>query len=184
MDFNSYQQRFQEIITATHPEAPYNNPAYLEYTQLNWSRQQRWLKLGVLNTQLSALIKSIGNPQQWIIITEPWCGDAAHSVPFLHKLASLNPLITTDYQLRDQPPFLIEQYLTRGSKSIPKLIIREAEKDLATWGPRPQGCQLVFDQLKADNADMQQSKIAVQKWYNEDKGISLQAELLEIFSGL
>ncbi len=98
-------------------------------------------------------------------------------------LAALNPLVTTEYQLRDAEPFLIQHYLTNGGKSIPKLISRDAEgKDLFTWGPRPEACQAVYDQLKAENADFETIKTEIQKWYNDDKGQSLQREMLAVLA--
>lgn len=182
MDFIAYQQLFQDILTDTHSRFPYDDPHYLNYTRLNWSRQERWLKVGVLNEELVELITSISTKQNWTIITEPWCGDASHSLPFIQRLSALNPLIKVDYQLRDSEPFLINSYLTRGSKSIPKLIIADAENtNLAVWGPRPAGCQLLYEQLVKDHVVMEQQKIALQQWYNADKGVSLQQELVVIF---
>jgi hypothetical protein len=181
MNFIAYQQLFLDILDNPNPPAPYDNPDYLNYTKLNWSRQERWLKTGVLNDELVTIIQFIGKKQIWIIITEPWCGDAAHTLPFLHRLSELNPLIQVDYQLRDSEPFLINQYLTNGSKSIPKLIITDEDhKELAVWGPRPVGCQLLYEQLVIDHVPMDQKKIALQQWYNADKGVSLQNELITI----
>lgn len=183
MNFTAYQQVFESILQDANPTAPYNNPDYLNYTKLNWSRQQRWLKTGVLSEEMITAVKNITEPQQWIVITEPWCGDASHIVPFLYKIAELNPLIQLDIQLRDTAPFLIEQYLTNGGKSIPKLIIRDNDNnDMAVWGPRPVGCQVLYDRLKAANADFEQMKIELQQWYNEDKGRSLQQELLSVIN--
>ncbi|MES2063844.1 MAG: thioredoxin family protein [Bacteroidota bacterium] len=179
MHFIAYQQIFQQILNDVHPPAPYHDPDYLNYAKLNWSRQQRWLKSGILNEELAAIIGSIKQEQYWTIITEPWCGDAAHIIPFLHRLAELNPLIKVDYQLRDSEPFLIEQYLTNGTKSIPKLIITDdSHNELAVWGPRPAKCQDLYIRLLNDHVDMEQKKIALQQWYNADKGISLQKELI------
>lgn len=145
----------------------------------------RWLKKGELSATFVETVKGISQPQQWIVITEPWCGDAAHSVPFIQLAAELNPLISVDYELRDAEPFRINEYLTGGSKSIPKLIIRDSQgADLATWGPRPVACQKLFDRLKAENADFEQQKIATQQWYNADKGQSVQAELETILTAL
>lgn len=178
MNFQQYQTLFQEILSNPDPIAPYDNADYLDYTKLNWSRQQRWLKTGVLDPVLSKAIADIKKPQQWIVITEPWCGDAAHTVPFIHMLTELNPLITASYQLRDAEPFLIEQYLTNGGKAIPKLIIRdEAGNDLVNWGPRPAACQEVYSMLTAEKADFERVKTELQKWYNQDKGVSFQQEL-------
>jgi hypothetical protein len=180
MNFTRYQEYFQSILNAEHPRAPYNDPAYINYTKLNWSRQQRWIKVGELNKDLESLVKEIKIPQQWIVISEPWCGDAAHIVPFIYKLSQLNSLITLDIQLRDTEPHLIQEYLSGESKSIPKFIIRsEAGEDLLVWGPRPEQSQVLFDRLKDEGADFEEFKTQLQHWYNLDKGKSLQQELLE-----
>lgn len=180
MTFEDYLRYFRTIIDKANEEqtAPYDNPDYIDYTRMNWSRMNRWLKTGKLSEELSAIIRAIREPQHWIVITEPWCGDAAHSVPFFHMLAELNPLIRVDYELRDSEPFRINGYLTHGSKSIPKVIFRNAAgEDLAVWGPRPAGCQEVYAGLTAQNADFDTIKTAIQKWYNADKGVEMQAEL-------
>jgi hypothetical protein len=180
MNFTRYQEYFQSIIHAEQPAPPYDDPDYINYTKLNWSRQQRWIKVGILNPFLADLVQKINQPQQWIVITEPWCGDAAHTVPFLYKLSELNSLITLDIQLRDQEPHLIQRYLSGTSKSIPKFIIRNAaDEDLMVWGPRPADSQVLFDRLKAEGADFEEFKMQLQQWYNHDKGVSLQEELLE-----
>ncbi len=185
MNFTDYSQLFRTILTAEKPEAPYDDEHYINYVKLNESRQNRWLKKGVLSPELVETVKSISTPQSWIIITEPWCGDASHNVPFLVLMAELNPLITLDIQLRDSEPFLIEHYLTNGGKSIPKLVIRDEQgDDLFVWGPRPEEAQALFLKLKEENADFEQQKIALQEWYNENKGVALQNELNEALKTL
>lgn len=180
MTFQDYLDYFRSIIDKSNEDqtAPYDNPDYIEYTRMNWSRMNRWLKTGRLSEELTGIVKDIREPQTWIVITEPWCGDAAHSVPFFHMLAGLNPLIRVEYELRDSEPFRINQYLTNGSKSIPKVIFRNAAgEDLAVWGPRPAGCQEVYDRLTEEKADFETVKTEIQKWYNADKGVELQGEV-------
>jgi len=185
MNFAAYEQCFLTILADSSPQAPYDDAHYLDYVRLNWSRQQRWLKTGILTDELISIITAINYQQYWTIILEPWCGDAAHIVPFLHKLSELNSLITVDYLLRDSEPFLINNYLTGLSKSIPKLIIANSEKrDVATWGPRPVGCQLLLNQLLENKISMEEKKISMQKWYNVDKGKSLQQELVVLYRGV
>ena len=178
MNFETYHQLFDTILNDPQPAAPYNDPDYFNYTKLNASRSRRWLKTGVLSEEMKNVLQAIDRPQQWIIITEPWCGDASHIVPFLHLMTQENPLIQANYELRDQEPFRINDYLTNGGKAIPKLIIRDEEgNDLAVWGPRPQGCQELFTRLKAENADLETLKIALQQWYNENAGREIQEEI-------
>lgn len=178
MNFQTYQDLFESILHNPQPKAPYDNPDYLNYTKLNYSRLKRWLKHGVLSDELVRIVTSINRSLNWIVITEPWCGDASHIIPFIHKMAALNPKITVDYELRDSEPYRINNYLTKGGKSIPKLIIRDADgNDLATWGPRPAGSQKVYDRLKEEKADFETVKIALQHWYNENEGKDIQKEI-------
>lgn len=178
MKFENYIQQFHEILNGNFEEEIYHNPAYLEYVKLNNSRQNRWLKKGELLDSVIQTVAKIEQPQNWTIITEPWCGDAAHNIPFIHRLSTFNKNIKLDYVLRDQPPFLIDQYLTNGGKSIPKLIVQDADgNDLFTWGPRPKAAQELMINLKDIGAPGNDIKIALQQWYNKDKGVSVQKEL-------
>ncbi len=182
MTFQAYLDYFKDITQtlADQQQAPYDQAEYIDYTKLNWSRMNRWLKTAKLSDDLSGVIARITAPQHWIVITEPWCGDAAHSVPFIEMAGRENPLITVSYELRDSEPFRIEQYLTNNTKSIPKLVIHDdAGNDLATWGPRPAGCQQLQTQLVAEQADFERIKTEIQQWYNTDKGSEIQQELAE-----
>ncbi len=183
MNFVAYSAYFEHILHTpiNSQEAPYNNADYLDYTKLNFSRMSRWLKTGKLAEDLVQAVEAIDAPQQWIVITEPWCGDAAHNIPFIEMIAANNPLITVSYVLRDTAPFLIEQYLTNGTKSIPKLIIRDEQgNDLAIWGPRPANCQLMYAELLKNKADFDTVKVEIQNWYNGNKGVELQQELRDL----
>lgn len=181
MNFETYLHLFEKIVAYPDPQPPYDNPDYMDYTRLNHARMKRWMNTAQLDEELVQLIKSKSESQHWIIIVEPWCGDVAPSLPFILKLAEQNPQFAYDLQLRDSEPFLINSYLTRGTKSIPKLIVRnETGNDLFTWGPRPAEAQQLMEKLKAENADFATMKIELQNWYNNDKGKSLQAELKEL----
>lgn len=185
MNFQEYSIYFMSILNTTISEhlSPYDNPDYLNYTKMNWSRMNRWFKTGKLSDDFIEVVKKIDHPQHWIIITEPWCGDAAHNIPFIEMISKENSFITISYELRDAGPNRIEQYLTNGTKSIPKLIIRDHEgKDIGTWGPRPESCQKIYAELLAENAPFEKVKIEIQNWYNENKGKELQQELIRVFS--
>lgn len=183
MKFEAYLKYFEQVLLDPANYPAYQNEEYYNYTKLNWSRTNRWLKKFEPSEEVQNFISSINIPQKWIIITEPWCGDAAHSVPQLYNIAKLNPLISIDVQLRDSEPFLIDNYLTNGGKSIPKLIIRdENDNDKAVWGPRPALLQEVFLNLKAEGKDMSEIKEVVQKWYNVDKGVEIQKDIVNLLS--
>ncbi|EEI93758.1 hypothetical protein HMPREF0765_0611 [Sphingobacterium spiritivorum ATCC 33300] len=183
MKFEAYLAYFEDILHNPAAHAAYQDEEYFHYTKMNWSRMSRWLKKFEPSAEAKAFFGTITTKQHWILITEPWCGDAAHSVPMIYKMVKDNPNIELDIQLRDTAPFLIEQYLTNGGKSVPKLVIRnEAGEDLAVWGPRPDGCTAVFMQMKAKGAEFEEIKEEIQKWYNQDKGEEIQGELIKLLS--
>lgn len=181
MNFQDYLNLFDEILTAENPQTPYDKPAYINYVKLNQSRMARWMKTMVIDPDLIDTLNDLEEPQHWIIITEPWCGDAAHNVPFLVTLAEKSPKITYEIQLRDSEPYLINEYLTNGGKSIPKLVSRDTEGvDLFTWGPRPAAAQEIFNNMKSEGAVYDEITLKLQGWYNVDKGQRVQQELLEL----
>lgn len=179
MDFKNYLNLFNEILSGKISDSPYQEEKYIAYTKLNQARMNRWEKKALLNPILVQKINEINEKQYWIIISEPWCGDAAHSLPFIHKLAELNPKITLEIQLRDTNSE-IQSYLTNKTLSIPILIIRnEKREDLLVWGPRPSICQNLFLDLKKSDLSPERQKEILQQWYNQDKGQTLQSDLLE-----
>lgn len=181
LSWKEYLNKFEYLLQQETHEAPYDDPAFLDYVKLNHSRLQRWLKKGEIKEELKTTIKSIDQKQTWYLITEPWCGDAAHSAPFVFLMTEENPNITLKVVLRDTPPFMIDDYLTDGGKSVPKLVIRdENENDLYVWGPRPTACHDLYLGLKNEGAEIEIIKLELQKWYNKDKGVSIQDEFLKL----
>lgn len=181
MKWNEYLEYFKQIVDGSDRQPPYDNEDYYQYTKLNKSRNSRWLKQSPLTEATTAFMKDgIKAKQEWIVITEPWCGDAAHIVPVLYLMSELNDKIHFSIQLRDTDSE-IDKYLTRGTKSIPILIVRDVNgEDLFHWGPRPkQGAEL-FEKLKETNASFEDTKIALQEFYNKDKGKGVQQEVVKL----
>lgn len=183
MNWKDYLALFDTILNRSEQIYPYDNPDYVNYVKMNLSRTNRWIKSDILNPALIERIKSIQTPQEWIVITEPWCGDAAHNVPVLALLSEHNPLIEFKIELRDNGENMIDNYLTNGGKSIPKLIVRDENgNDLFTWGPRPQACQEIYYEFKDSNLPILEKHKRIQTWYSKDKCVSIQEELLELFA--
>ena len=181
MKWNEYQEEFEKILNAESPSGIYAEDNMLNYTKLNEARQSRWLKKAELLPEMVSYLQKLQQPQSWIVITEPWCGDASHIVPILHLLSEKSSKITIDFQLRDSGSE-IDKYLTNGGKAIPILIVRnEAGEDLFHWGPRPAAAQALYNTMKENKLSMEDMKIGLQQWYNADKAVSLQQELLEHF---
>lgn len=176
---SEYHNLFEEELSKGVSER--YDAAKIELIQLNQRRQHRWNKTLELNADLENEIVNIKNKMSWILITEPWCGDSAPIFPFLERLASLNDKIHLSINLRDGEDSMIDNYLSKGSKSIPILIVRDYEgNDLFKWGSRSKDLQLLVDELKKSDLSTEDQKIAQQKWYNQDKGKAFQDEFLSL----
>lgn len=183
--YNNYLEQFNEILDGNSFDSIYEDPTFLQYVKLNASRMKRWKKVGELSEETIAEITTISKPQTWVVITEPWCGDAAHIVPFIHKMAEANDQIKLVIQNRDNGSE-IDKYLTNGARSIPKLIVRdELGNDLFNWGPRPAPAQELHLELKDNHIlNSSEKKEQLQLWYNKDQGKVIQEEICQLLKSI
>jgi hypothetical protein len=175
----NYLDTIKALLASNKTTGTNHSEAMLHYTQMNVKRLERWMSKGELSAETITTIKAISQPQKWVVITEAWCGDAAHSIGFISKMAASNPLISFEWKWRDENLELMDQFLTNGGRSIPKLIVyNEKDEVLFDWGPRPQTIQTAYLQMKAENKPYEEISIELQKMYNADKGVSIQSEIL------
>jgi hypothetical protein len=155
------------------------------YAKLNLQRMRRIDKTTKLLPELQETLAAIKQPQTWIVLTEGWCGDAAQILPLFHVIAAQYPVIQLRILLRDENTTLMDQYLTNGGRSIPKLIIIDTASltELGNWGPRPAAAHQLLIDLKSAGADMEEMKEKLHGWYAKDKTVSVQQELITLLSG-
>ncbi len=162
-----------------------NTDANLNYTKLNMHRATRWDKRAKVDVELAAIVAKIQKPMIWLILTEGWCGDGAQQIPFFHKIADLNENIELQILLRDQHPEVMDQFLTNGARSIPKVIFIDKETGTveAEWGPRPQIIQEEYLEKRRDpEYDNKQASEDLHLWFARNKGEELQKELLHLIN--
>lgn len=154
----------------------------IDYTKLNFSRSKRLDKTIKLSEEQNRYFQDIDIKQTWLVITEPWCGDAAQSLPFFNKLASSSENIELKIVLRDENPELMDSFLTYGSRSIPKLIILDKNMEVVNhWGPRSKAATKVVDDYVQKHAKIdEQLKTDLQLWYNKNKGEAIIAEMQDL----
>jgi hypothetical protein len=183
MTWNEYTQLFKTIVSGENVFPPYDQAAYLDYVTLNYSRQKRWMKRGVLNEELVNVVENLPEKQYWTLITEPWCGDASHIAPFIQLLSEISDQVQLAISLRDAEGSQIQDYLTNGGMSIPILVVRDEHgTDLFHWGPRPKDAQDLYLSGKESGKTFDEQKIELQSWYNKNKGEQIQQELLALFT--
>jgi hypothetical protein len=182
--YPEYREMIDRLLTLNKTTGSIQTEGYLEYTRMNVKRMNRWDKTAKISSEMEEMIKSISVPIVFLVITEAWCGDAAQSIPYISKLADLNPNIHLKLILRDENSELMDAYLTEGARSIPKLIVlNDKLEELGTWGPRPKYLQ---DRLKAYKLDpmgvsSKEFSEGTHLWYAKDKNQSLERELMDLF---
>jgi hypothetical protein len=180
--YTNYRNIVTQLLSEGKATGKEQSEDLLHYSELNQVRMNRLDKTIHITEENCAKLKSIQQPQIWLVLSEGWCGDAAQILPILNKMAICSDQITLKIVFRDENEELMQQFLTNGTKSIPKLIILNKEnlEFIADFGPRPTGAkQLILDYKAKHGVVDEMAKTELQKWYLHDKGLSTQHEILE-----
>jgi len=185
--YSDYRALMSDLKSNNETTGPNQNADLVYYTMLNHQRMKRLDKTVKVNDTLAKEIKAIGEPQNWVVLTESWCGDAAQVLPVIQKIVELNSKLTLSLFLRDENPDIMDNYLTNCARSIPKLIIYNKDNiELGTWGPRPGELQNIYDGWKNDpnKIPYKEFNVTIQKWYTQDKSKAIQFELGELLKSI
>lgn len=181
-----FRDLLEQLVREGRTTGEDQGPEMVAYTKLNLARTVRNEKTVQLLPELRTALAQAPE-MTWLVITEPWCGDSSQVLPVLVKLAEAAPAVRMRLLLRDAHLELMDRYLTHGGRSIPKLIAMDpAGTELFTWGPRPAAAQEMVWANKALPPEQQLPKEAlyarVHAWYAQDKGVSVQRELLALLA--
>jgi hypothetical protein len=182
----SYEQYYaltNDIVASPAPAAPYNEPKMLKYTADNYDRMTRINREIAIDQKLYNLMDSLTEDWLWVVLSEPWCGDASQTVPAMAAIAACSGHVDLKILLRDANLDVMDAYLTNNGRSIPKLVcVRKADmEELGIWGPRPAPLQIVVNRYK-DAADMSMTQKInmVHEWYDIDKSAIIQEEFIQL----
>lgn len=183
IDYTTYRQLITNLLKEGKSTGTTENPDYFQFSELNNSRMNRLDKtIEILESHQNKL-QNLSKKMTWLVISEGWCGDAAQIVPVLNKLANCSENIDFKIVIRDENIELMDLFLTNGNRSIPMLLMVDAETQelIYKWGPRPESAnQLVLDYKKIHGVIDADFKIQLQNWYNADKGIEIQQEVMDL----
>ncbi len=187
MTYAQYRQLFDEHVAQERTTGPDQSTEMQGYTRLNHQRTRRIeAQLTGLLPEAQAAMAALQTPQTWLVLTEIWCGDAAQNLPIVARLAEASPKVALRLVLRDEHPAVMDAFLTNGARSILKLIAINTETlaVLFTWGPRPAPAQALFAAWKqSPSVPKEELYKQVQGWYNDDKGVTVQRELMALVQG-
>lgn len=183
MTYAEYRTLITTLVAENSTTGIDKTEALVNYTQLNDRRMRRWDKTAKVAENLKSEIENLDRKVTWLVISESWCGDAAHIMPIINKVAELSDAIDYKVVLRDENEALMNQFLTNGGKSIPKLIMLDTETKevLNTFGPRPTVATTMVQDYKAKQGQLTpEFKEDLQRWYNKDKGQSTVEDLVNL----
>jgi hypothetical protein len=183
MSYEDYTELINTLVNASSTTGHEKTETMANYTMLNQRRMKRWDKTVRLDEDAKAKIENYRGDVTWLVLTESWCGDAAHILPVINKVAALTSNINYRVVLRDDNDALMNQFLTNGGRSIPKLIAidNKTEDVIGTFGPRPsEATKMVNDYKQKHGTLTAEFKEDLQRWYNKDKGQSTIKDLLEL----
>ena len=155
---------------------------YFEYYELGLHRMERTLKTFKPDAELLENFKAKQFKGRILIISEPWCGDASATVPAVAEFFDAAGVQVRIF-LRDSDTTLINQYLTNGTQSIPKLLVLDEEFNVtAVWGPRPQYGNQLLAKFKADEAAYPREQFYndLQVYYAKNRGKDAIEEILKL----
>lgn len=184
LSYGQYRSLIDTLVAEGKTTGLIQKPVLVEYTALNVVRMNRLDKTTVLEADLRQALDALARPLLWLVLTEAWCPDSAHTVPVLAKAEEYSPRVSLKLLLRDENADLMDHFLTHGSRSIPKLICLDAEtgEELGTWGPRPAPLQALVLEYKRDPQGVSHDDFLadVQRWYAKNKTAGLQHELASL----
>lgn len=183
ISYSEYRELVEKLVEDQSTTGKDKTDALINYTMLNDRRMRRWDKTVKLSEEDIASIKSFDKKATWLVITESWCGDAAHVMPVINKVAELNDKIDYKIVMRDENDALMDAFLTNGGRAIPKLIMIDdtTNEVVNTFGPRPSvATKLVIDYKALHGKLTPEFKEDLQRWYNKDKGQSTVSDLINL----
>ena len=185
--YKEYKEMVLSLIKEGKSTGAEQNESRYHFSKLNNQRMKRLDKQTKLSEETLTKTQKIQKDFTWLVLTESWCGDAAQTLPVINKFAEANEKIALKVVLRDENEDLMNQFLTNGSKSIPKLIVveNESKKVVGSWGPRSEkAAKMVMDYKEKYGKIDDKFKMDLQNWYNADKGANIEKELLDLINEL
>jgi hypothetical protein len=184
ISYTSYRKRISDLIASGKSSGPIQSEDLLNYSKLNDRRMTRLDKTIQLSQETLLALKKINKPITWLVLSEGWCGDAAQTLPVINKIADKSDLINLRIIFRDEHEELMRHFLTNGGKSIPKLLVLNSENDvLNTWGPRPNIATKMVQDYKNTHGQLDAAfKQELQVWYNKDKGVNIQENMVGLLT--
>lgn len=185
ISYEEYRRLVTNHVEKGTSSGPNQSEALSNYTLLNNSRMKRLDKTIKIKNDITKKFQNYKGDLTWLVLTESWCGDAAHSMPVMNKLVQLTPNIEFKVVQRHENVELMNEFLTNGKMAIPKLIVYDNNKNevINNWGSKPSKVvEMIEDIKKIQGKLTSEFKIELQVWYNKDKGKNISEDLSNLLN--
>lgn len=162
------------------PKTP-QEEEFKHYYELGLQRMERTLKKLNFEGALQEKSSQKNFDGKFLIITEAWCGDASAAVPAIVKFFEGKNDVRIF--LRDSDETLIDQFLTNGTRSIPKVLILNPDFTLKnTWGPRPKYGNELLSKYKNNPETYTKDQFYndLQVYYSRNRGKDVLEEIIDL----
>lgn len=184
-NYEEYRLMIDKLLEENKTTGDNHSEAMVQYTKMNVQRMNRLDNQVELNDSLIDVVGDVEKEWVWLVLTEAWCGDAAQNIPAIVKIAEQSDNIDVRFILRDENLDIMDEYLTNGGRSIPKLICLDANslEEVGSWGPRPEVAQQKAMEWKEDESMTKEEWAEnLHKWYAKNRTRELQSEFEELIS--
>ena len=137
-----------------------------------------------IDPDAAARISAIEHRVHLLVLNEDWCGDSVNILPYVARLTEATDHLEMRILGRDTNRDLMDAHLTGNSRSIPIVIVYDADfREKGWWGPRPGPLQrwVIAEGLALPKPDRYP---LVRAWYARDKGRTTISEILSIIEKL
>jgi len=183
--FEQYRFHLKDLLKKGMVTGNEQTERLLGFTELNEHRMDKWDKHYSPSREILEVLRVPTPVTHWLVITEGWCGDSAQVLPMLSKMAGESQ-IELRIVLRDENDWLMQRYLTNGTRSIPILIgLDSTGQEIYRWGPRPRAIQELAQTMKRSEDPVyspEEIKHAVHLYFGRDRGKELERDMTELIS--
>jgi len=159
-------------------------PAFEEYLAGIVKNRDLWLSTYARARVDDAALQAVRSAGEWRLaaLTEDWCGDAFNTLPYVAKLVTQAPNLQLRIFGRDANPDLMDSHLTKGSRSIPVVILYDADfREHGWWGPRPAPLQDWFERV-GRAMEREDRYREMRRWYATDRGRTVLQEVAALLT--
>jgi len=178
----AYRKRWQEGLERSRAGMSPTERKYFFYSKYNWERQQGGSERFHPSQDFRDAVAALPHGARLLYLTEDWCIDSAYSFPVVDSIPGLRDDIRLEIYIRDENLDLMDQYLTNGGRSVPKLVVKSRDgEDLCMWGPKAEKLVALRTKMQQEGAGGPAVVSATSDWYEDGGWLEIERELTNAF---